>query len=93
MRPVLPLYAHVLDRAINVEILGQQVRIGSAEGLIVTKLVAMRAQDEADIQEIVAAYHDNLDLDYIRAELETFTDADDPRRAKFESWIRQARAR
>jgi len=31
-----------------------------------------------------------LDLDYVRAELETFTEADDPRRVKFDEWVRQA---
>ena len=46
MRPVLPLYAHVLDRAIDAEILGQKVRVGSAEGLVIMKLIAMRPQDE-----------------------------------------------
>jgi hypothetical protein len=47
MQPVIPAYAHVLDRAIDAQILGQTARIGSAEGLIVTKLIAMRPQGES----------------------------------------------
>jgi len=36
------------------------------------------------------AYANEIDLGYIRRELETFTEADDPRRAKFESWAIQS---
>jgi predicted nucleotidyltransferase len=89
MRPILPAYAHVLDRAVIARIHGHEVRVSSAEGLIVMKLIAMRPQDEVDIRELLAAYGGKLDLDYIRAELDTFTDAGDPRRVKLESWIRQ----
>ncbi len=91
MRPLLPAYTHVLDRATNATVFGQLVRISSAEGLIVMKLIAMRPQDEADIQDLLAAYAGNLDLDYVRRELDTFTEIDDPRRAKFESWLGQSR--
>lgn len=54
------------------------------------KLIAMRPQDETDVQELLAAYAGSLDLGFVRAELETFTQADDPRRAKFERWVRQS---
>jgi predicted nucleotidyltransferase len=89
MRPVLPIYAHVLDRAMDAQILGRTVRVSSAEGLIVMKLVAMRPQDETDIRDLLAAYAGNLDFDFIRSELWTFTEDNDPRRAKFEQWIAQ----
>jgi hypothetical protein len=87
MRPILPVYAHVIDRAISSQVLGKTVQVSSAEGLIVMKLVAMRPQDETDIQDLLAAYGDKLDLAFIRGELDTFTDGDDPRRARFESWV------
>lgn len=90
MQPVLPAYSHVLDRAISTDIFGHQVRIGSAEGLIVTKLIAMRPHDEVDVQDLLAAYGGKLDVEFILAELETFTQPDDPRRAKFATWVRQA---
>ena len=89
MQPILPVYAHVLDRAIDALILGQSAKVSSAEGLIVMKLIAMRPQDEADIQDLLAAYAGGLDLDYVRAELDTFTELNDPRRGKFESWVRR----
>ena len=79
------------DRAITTDILGHRVRISSAEGLIVMKLIAMRPQDEADVHDLLAAYGDDLDLDFIRSELDTFAEPDDPRRTKFDTWVRQAR--
>jgi hypothetical protein len=85
--PITPAHAHVLDRAITAEILGRKVPISSAEGLIVLKLTAMRPQDEADIHDLLAAYGPTLDLHFIRRELESFTEPDDPRRASFERWV------
>ena len=55
IRPLLPVFARVLDRALSVQILGQTVRVASPEGLIVLKLMAMRPQDEGDIQDLLAA--------------------------------------
>ena len=88
MQPVLPAYAHVLDRVIYADILGHRVRISSAEGLVVMKLISMRGQDESDVQDLLTAYGDSLDLDFIRAELETLTNPGDSRRAKFEEWVK-----
>jgi predicted nucleotidyltransferase len=88
MRPVIPAYAHALERAIDAQVFGQTVRVSSAEGLIIMKLAAMRPQDEADIQELLSANTGRLDLDFIRREFESFSEADDPRRAKLDAWIR-----
>src|SRR5205814_2113637 len=91
LRPLVPAYDHILDRAVNTQILGQTVRVSSPEGLIVMKLIAMRPQDESDVQDLLSAYAGRLDLDFVRAELDTFSDATAPMRGKFESWVRQAR--
>jgi predicted nucleotidyltransferase len=88
MRPVLPVYARVLDRAITTQILGQSVQVSSAEGLILMKLIAMRPQDESDIQDLLSAYAGQLDLAFVRHELDSIFPADDPRRMKFEQWAR-----
>lgn len=90
LRPVIPAFAHVLDHAIETEILGHSVRVVSPEGLVIMKLTAMRSHDEADIQDILSAYHGALDLGYIRTELDSFTTPNDPRRAKFDAWVRRA---
>jgi hypothetical protein len=87
MRPVLPLYSHVLDRAVATNILGQTVRVSSVDGLIVMKLVSFRPQDQADIRDLIDAYRGRLDLDYIRNELATVAERDDARWAKLEAWI------
>ena len=89
LRPVLPAYAHVLERAVEMKVFDRMVRISSAEGLILMKVIAMRPQDELDVRDLLAAYGAGaLDLEFIRRELDALgTDANDSRRAKFESWV------
>lgn len=89
MRPVLPVYSHVLDRAILAEILGKTVRISSAEGLIVMKMIAFRPQDQADIKELLGGYRGRLDLDFIRGEFSAISEPTDPRWAIFEGWLKE----
>ena len=79
LKPVLPAYVHVLDRATEEPWLDQPIRIASAEGLILLKLLAFRTQDQVDIENLVAAHRDTLDLDWIRTEWQTVTSLDDPR--------------
>jgi len=88
--PLVPAYAHVVERSLEAELYGRRIRIASAEGLAVTKLIAMRPQDESDIKDLLTAYGAGLDFDFIRAELASFTAPNDPRRAKFERWVREA---
>ncbi len=89
LRPVLPAYARVLDRAVNMLVFDRTVRISSAEGLILMKVIAMRPQDELDVRDLLAAYGgESLDLEFVRRELDALGgDPSDPRRAKFESWV------
>lgn len=42
LKPVIPLYQHVLDRATDEDWLGHPVRVASAEGLILIKMLAYR---------------------------------------------------
>jgi hypothetical protein len=91
MRPILPAYNHILDRAVSAVVLGHTVRVSSAEGLIIMKLIAMRPQDEIDVLDLLAAYGESLDIPYVRAELESVMESNDPRRTKFESWLGRAR--
>jgi hypothetical protein len=55
MRPLIPAYTHILDRAVTSQVLGRDVSVASAEGLIVAKLIAMRPQDQSDICDLLAA--------------------------------------
>ncbi len=79
LKAVIPAYQHILDRATEESWLGQRVRVASAEGLILMKLMAARTQDWLDIENLVAAAQAGLDLDWIRNEWQTVADADDPR--------------
>jgi hypothetical protein len=53
--------------------------VASAEGLILLKLLAYRTQDQLDIENLVAAHRETLDLAWIQAEWATVAAADDPR--------------
>lgn len=79
LKAVLPAYVHVLDRATEETWMNQPIRVASAEGLILMKLLAFRTQDQLDIENLVAANYDSLDLDWIRTEWQTVASLDDPR--------------
>ena len=79
LKPVIPLYQHVLDRATEETWLGHPIRVATAEGLILIKMLAYRAQDVVDIENLVAAHRDTLDMGWIKSEWATVAAADDPR--------------
>jgi hypothetical protein len=79
LKPVLPAYRHVLERAVVEPGPNGPIRVATAEGLILLKLFAFRLQDQADIEALVAANGDTLDLDWIKREWETVFESDDPR--------------
>ena len=66
-------------------------RIASAEGLILLKLLAFRTQDQVDIENLVAANSDKLDLDWIRAEWQNLGSPDDPRMRRFLELVSESR--
>ena len=82
LKPVVPTYQHILDRATVERRLGPPIRVASAEGLILLKLFAWRSQDQTDVENLVADCRDTLDLDWIRAEWATLADPADPRMAR-----------
>jgi hypothetical protein len=79
LKPLIPAYVHILERATEETWLGRSVRVASAEGLILLKLLAFRAQEQIDIENLVAANRDKLDLDWIRDEWQNLAELDDPR--------------
>ena len=91
LKPLIPAYLHILECATEETWLDQPVRIASAEGLILLKLLAFRTQDQVDIENLVAANSDKLDLDWIRAEWQTLADLDDPRMRRLLEWIGESR--
>jgi hypothetical protein len=87
LKPVVAVYQHVIDQARRENLLGCSVPIASAEGLILTKLIAFRGQDQVDLENLVAANQGQLDLDFIRRGWLTLADEKDPRYLKFQELV------
>jgi len=69
----------LLDTASNEQGPAGLIRVATAEGLILMKLLAYRLQDQADIEALVAANRGTIDLGWIQREWETIFSTDDPR--------------
>jgi hypothetical protein len=90
LKPVLPLYVRTLADASELPWTpGHSLRVATAEGLILTKLVAFREQDQADIVTLFAANRADIDVALIRREWQPFADAEVERTA----WLDAAIAR
>jgi hypothetical protein len=87
LKPVIPLYQHVIDLARPEKWLGGAIRIASAEGILLTKLVAFRGQDQIDIHDLLIANRGQLDLDLIRREWQTVAGLDAPQMQQFEDMV------
>lgn len=88
LKPVLPLYSRTLADAARLEWTeGHTVRVATAEGLILTKMVAFRPQDQVDIETLLTANRDEIDLDLIRAEWSPFAATEAERTAWLEATI------
>jgi hypothetical protein len=88
LKPVLPLYARTLADATAVEWTeGRTIRVATAEGLILTKMVAFRSQDQIDIDTLLTANRDTIDADLIRREWAPFAGAEPERTAWLEAAI------
>lgn len=86
LKPVLPIYAHALAAATTVLWTeGHVMRVLATEGLIVTKMVAFRPQDQEDIRTLLAANRDDIDSDLIRREWSAVSQDEDARTAWLEA--------
>jgi hypothetical protein len=89
MQPVIPLYARVLDTAELKPWLDAEVRVATAEGLILTKMVSFRPQDQVDIETLLIANRDEIDVGLIREEWSAVAVGEEARTA----WLEWAIAR
>jgi hypothetical protein len=90
LKPVLPLYARTLADASSLTWTeGHPIRVATAEGLILTKMVAFRPQDQADVETLLIANRDDLDVDLIRQEWSVVAAGEEGRTA----WLEDALAR
>jgi hypothetical protein len=79
LKPVLPIYKHILDLAREEPGPTEPIRVVTTEGLILLKLMAFRLQDQTDIEALVAANRDTVDLEWIKKEWVSVASLDDPR--------------
>lgn len=90
IKPVLPLYARTLaDAASLTWTEGHSLRVATAEGLILTKMVSFRPQDQADIETLLIANRDDLDVNLIRQEWSAVAAGEEART----TWLEDALAR
>jgi len=79
------------DLLAAVEILGDVFDRRRPEGLIVTKMVAFRPQDQEDIRTLLAANRDEIDGDLIRREWATVSHGEEDRTAWLEAALAAVR--
>jgi Nucleotidyl transferase AbiEii toxin, Type IV TA system len=88
LKPVLPLYSRTLADASAVTWTeGHSILVATAEGLILTKIVAFRPQDQVDIETLLIANRDNIDVDLIRREWQNVAEGEEARTAWLEDTI------
>jgi len=75
----IPLHESAARRTVAVSLLGQTIRILSAEDLTLFKLLFFRGKDLVDVERILAVQGPTLDRDYIRRWLIDCVGADDMR--------------
>jgi hypothetical protein len=90
LKPILPLYCRALADASPLEWTeGHTVQVATAEGLILTKMVAFRLQDQIDIETLLTANRDDIDINLIREEWSPFAATE----AERTEWLESAIAR
>ncbi len=87
LKPVVVQFQHVLDRATEVPLNDQRVRVADVEGLILLKLTAWRPQDQEDVRGLLAKHAGQLDLDWVRREISQLTTLDAPELVEFEAMV------
>lgn len=90
IKPVLPLYGRTLAEASCLTWTeGHTIQVATAEGLILTKMVSFRPQDQADIETLMIANRDDLNVGLIRQEWSAVAAEEETRTA----WLEDALAR
>lgn len=66
LRADTPLHSQALDRSRTFELAGERIPVLAPEDLILLKLVAFRPKDTFDLETVIAATRETLDLVYLR---------------------------
>jgi hypothetical protein len=89
LKPLVPAYQHVLERAEPTVVFDEPMRVAKAEGLILLKLMASRPQDLADIAALLASNRGQLDLAWVDQEWCTMFETSDDRWQQFQKTVRE----
>ena len=90
LKPVLPLYLRAIKEASPLTWTeGHPVQVASPEGLILTKMVSFRPQDQQDIETLLIANREDLDVNLIRQEWSAVAVGEEARTA----WLEDAMSR
>jgi hypothetical protein len=88
LKPILPFYSRAIaDARPLIWSEGHSICVATAEGLILTKMVAFRPQDQMDIDTLLTANRDNINVDLIREEWSPFAATEAERTAWLEAAI------
>jgi hypothetical protein len=88
LKPVLPLYSRAIVNASPLDWSeGHPIRVATAEGLILTKMVSFRPQDQLDIEALLTANRDTIDVQQVRDEWSAFAETEAQRTAWLEATI------
>lgn len=68
LKPVIPVFHRIIERATDEAFNEQVVRVADAESLLLLKLLAFRPLDQEDIRGILTKNAGGLDLDWVRKE-------------------------
>ncbi|MDH3718397.1 MAG: nucleotidyltransferase [Planctomycetota bacterium] len=68
LKPVIPVFHRIIERASDEAFNQQVVRVADAESLLLLKLLAFRPLDQEDIRGILTKNVGGLDLDWVRKE-------------------------
>ena len=83
LKPILPVYLHVLATASEEPGPPISIHVASVEGLLVLKMLAFRLQDQSDIEALIAANPGRIDVEWVRTEWATLFSLEDPRMVWF----------
>jgi hypothetical protein len=88
LKPVLPFYSRAIADASPLDwSQGHSIRVATAEGLILTKMVAFRTQDQMDIDTLLTANRDKINIDLIREQWSPFAATEAERTAWLDAAI------
>jgi hypothetical protein len=90
-QPISVFYAVAKERRAEVEFKTRSVKVWDAETLCVFKMMFFRRKDLADVEQLLRAQGDDLDVAWIDAQIETMFGKRDPRLSTWREIVAEVR--